>query len=42
MLTGLVEPAALGRAHIYDLRTVAVTQEPVPRPPGCPVCGGAG
>jgi len=41
-LTGLVEPATLGRAHIYDLRTMAVTREDVPRLPGCPVCGEAG
>jgi molybdopterin-synthase adenylyltransferase len=38
-LTGLVEPATLGRAHIYDLRTMAVTVEEVPRLPGCSVCG---
>ena len=38
-LTGLVEPATLGRAHIYDLRTMAVTEEEVPRIPGCRVCG---
>jgi bacteriocin biosynthesis cyclodehydratase domain-containing protein len=40
-LTGLVEPATLGRAQIYDLRTMEVTQEAVPRVLGCPVCGGA-
>jgi molybdopterin-synthase adenylyltransferase len=40
-LTGLVRPATLGRAHIYDLRTMTVTREEVPRLPGCPVCGGA-
>ena len=38
-LTGLVEPATLGRAHVYDLRTMTVTQEEVPRLPRCPVCG---
>ena len=41
-LTGLVRPATLGRAHIYDLRTMTVTVEDVPRLPGCPVCGGPG
>jgi len=40
-LTGLVRPATLGRAHIYDLRTMTVTREEVPRLPRCPVCGGA-
>jgi bacteriocin biosynthesis cyclodehydratase domain-containing protein len=39
-LTGLVPPATLGRALIYDLRTMTVTHEDVPRTPGCPVCGG--
>ena len=39
-LTGLFPPATLGRAHIYDLRTMAVTHEDVPRVPGCRVCGG--
>jgi bacteriocin biosynthesis cyclodehydratase domain-containing protein len=38
-LTGLFPPAALGRAHIYDLRTMTVTHEAVPRLPDCPVCG---
>jgi len=41
-LTGLVRPATLGRAHTYDLRTMTVTVEDVPRLPGCPVCGGPG
>ena len=41
-LTGLFPPATLGRAHIYDLRTMTVTHEDVPRVPGCAVCGGAG
>jgi len=40
-LTGLFPPATLGRAHIYDLRTMTVTHEDVPRVPGCPVCGAA-
>jgi bacteriocin biosynthesis cyclodehydratase domain-containing protein len=38
-LTGLFPPASLGRAQIYDLRTMAVSREEVPRVPGCPVCG---
>jgi bacteriocin biosynthesis cyclodehydratase domain-containing protein len=39
-LTGLVRPATLGRAYVYDLRTMAVRTEDVPRVPGCAVCGG--
>ncbi len=39
-LTGIVPPATLGMAHAYDLRTMGVTTEAVPRMPGCPVCGG--
>jgi bacteriocin biosynthesis cyclodehydratase domain-containing protein len=39
VLTGLCEPATLGAAHIYDLRTMEVTREAVPRLPGCEVCG---
>jgi bacteriocin biosynthesis cyclodehydratase domain-containing protein len=38
-LTGLVPPATLGRAFVYDLRTMQVTSEPVPRLDGCEVCG---
>jgi molybdopterin/thiamine biosynthesis adenylyltransferase len=38
-VTGLVPPATLGAAHIYDLRTMAVTREAVPRLAGCTVCG---
>jgi hypothetical protein len=38
-LTGLVPPASLGTAFVYDLRTMRVTTEPVPRLPGCEVCG---
>jgi bacteriocin biosynthesis cyclodehydratase domain-containing protein len=41
-LTGIVAPATLGRAHVYDLRTMGVTTEAVPRVPGCPVCGASG
>jgi molybdopterin-synthase adenylyltransferase len=39
-LTGVCAPASLGMAYIYDLRTMEVTREPVPRLAGCPVCGG--
>ncbi|HEU0025004.1 MAG TPA: TOMM precursor leader peptide-binding protein [Thermoleophilaceae bacterium] len=39
LLTGLCPPATLGLAHLYDLRTMEVVREPVPRDPGCPVCG---
>jgi molybdopterin-synthase adenylyltransferase len=39
LLTGLVPPATLGRAWIYDLRTMRVTHEEVPRREDCPVCG---
>lgn len=41
-LTGLCPPATLGAAHIYDLRTMQVTREQVPRRPGCEVCARAG
>jgi molybdopterin-synthase adenylyltransferase len=37
-LTGLLLPATLGRSHVYDLRTMTVTHEDVPRLPDCPVC----
>jgi len=39
-LTGLAEPSTLGVGHIYDLRTMAVSREPVVPEPDCPVCGG--
>jgi molybdopterin/thiamine biosynthesis adenylyltransferase len=38
-VTGLLPPATLGAAHIYDLRTMAITREAVPRLTGCAVCG---
>jgi bacteriocin biosynthesis cyclodehydratase domain-containing protein len=38
-LTGLFPPASLGVAHVYDLRTMQVSREPVPRLAGCAVCG---
>ena len=37
-LTGLIEPATLGTAHIYDLRTMEVERRGVDREPSCPVC----
>jgi 3D-(3,5/4)-trihydroxycyclohexane-1,2-dione acylhydrolase (decyclizing) len=39
-ITGLCAPATLGTAHVYDLRTMQLTREPVPRVAGCEVCGG--
>jgi molybdopterin/thiamine biosynthesis adenylyltransferase len=39
-LTGLCAPATLGTGYVYDLRTMEVSREQVPRLPGCPVCGG--
>ena len=41
-LTGLCPPASLGTALIYDLRTMRVTREPVPRVAGCEICGSGG
>jgi molybdopterin-synthase adenylyltransferase len=38
-LTRLCPPATLGTAHIYDLRTMEITRESVPRLVGCSVCG---
>jgi bacteriocin biosynthesis cyclodehydratase domain-containing protein len=38
-LTGLVPPASLGTAYVYDLRTMTVSTERVPRLDGCEVCG---
>ncbi len=37
-ISGLCDPAALGTAWLYDLRTMEVTREVVPHDPGCPVC----
>ena len=39
-LTGVCPPASRGVAYVYDLRTMSVSREEVPRVPGCPVCGG--
>jgi bacteriocin biosynthesis cyclodehydratase domain-containing protein len=38
-VTRLCPPASLGTAIVYDLRTMSVTRERVPRVAGCPVCG---
>jgi molybdopterin/thiamine biosynthesis adenylyltransferase len=38
-LTGLARPATIGRALMLDCRTMEVTEAPVVRRPGCPVCG---
>jgi len=40
-LTGLGEPATLGAALMFDIRTFEVTREPVAALPGCEVCGTA-
>jgi len=37
-LTGLCSPSTLGRALIFDLRTMGVSWEPVPIEPDCAVC----
>ncbi len=39
LLTGLSKPSTHGVAHIYDLQTMEVKQEPVVPEPDCPVCG---
>jgi bacteriocin biosynthesis cyclodehydratase domain-containing protein len=39
-LTGLCEPASKGSVRVFDTRTLQVSDEPVPRDPGCEVCGG--
>lgn len=39
LLTGLAEPATLGVAQMYDLRTLKVKSEPVVPDPDCPLCG---
>jgi bacteriocin biosynthesis cyclodehydratase domain-containing protein len=38
-ITGLCAPSTRGASYIYDLRTMTVTREAVPRLPDCPVCG---
>ena len=37
-LTGLAEPATLGAALMFDLRTMEVQREPVPLESQCPIC----
>jgi molybdopterin/thiamine biosynthesis adenylyltransferase len=38
-LTGLCEPASLGKVRAFDVRTLELTTEPVVQEPACPVCG---
>jgi molybdopterin-synthase adenylyltransferase len=38
-VTGLCPPASLGTAYVYDLRTMRLTRESVPRLADCAVCG---
>jgi bacteriocin biosynthesis cyclodehydratase domain-containing protein len=38
-LTGLCRPASKGAVRVFDTRTLAVTDERVPRDPDCEVCG---
>jgi bacteriocin biosynthesis cyclodehydratase domain-containing protein len=38
-LTGLAKPSTFGVSHLYDLRTMEVTQEPVVPETECGVCG---
>jgi molybdopterin/thiamine biosynthesis adenylyltransferase len=37
-LTGLVDPASLKAACMYDLRTMQVERVPIVAEPDCPVC----
>lgn len=37
-LTGLVEPATLGTAHVYNLETLEVTRKEVVPDPDCEIC----
>ena len=37
-ITGLCAPSTLGASSVYDLRTMTVTREAVPRQPDCAVC----
>ncbi|HEV3001916.1 MAG TPA: TOMM precursor leader peptide-binding protein [Solirubrobacteraceae bacterium] len=39
-LTGIAPAATLGRALLVDMNTLERRDEPVPRRPGCPRCGG--
>ncbi len=41
-ITGLCRPATLGGSYVYDLRSMDVIREEVPRRPGCPICADAG
>lgn len=39
-ITGICEPATLGRGFLFDLRDFSTTWQEVPTEPGCPACGG--
>lgn len=39
-LTGLAKPSTFGVSHLYDLRTMEITQEPVMPEEECSVCSG--
>jgi bacteriocin biosynthesis cyclodehydratase domain-containing protein len=39
-VTGICEPATLGRGFLFDLRDFSTSWEEVPSEPGCPACGG--
>jgi bacteriocin biosynthesis cyclodehydratase domain-containing protein len=39
LLSGLHEPACLGRSSLLDLRTLSITTQPVVATAGCEVCG---
>lgn len=41
MITGVHEPATLGREHILDMSTLRVEERAVPRVAGCPRCDAA-
>ena len=39
-ITGICEPATLGRGFLFDLRDLSTTWQEVPSEPDCPACGG--
>jgi bacteriocin biosynthesis cyclodehydratase domain-containing protein len=39
-ITGICEPATLGRGFLFDLRDFSMTWQEVPSEPDCPACGG--
>jgi bacteriocin biosynthesis cyclodehydratase domain-containing protein len=40
-ITGICEPATLGRGLLFDLRDFSTSWQEVSREPGCPACAGA-